>query len=76
MVYVLKIDRDRLFKVLLKNEIFSKKIYSWNFRMELTLNRGLVREFLDWTGILTPFLVKLKSVEYCQNFELGKRALG
>ena len=63
MVYVLKIDRDRLFKVLLKNEIFSKQIYSWNFRMELTLNRGLVREFLDWTGILTPFLVKLKSVE-------------
>ena len=69
MVYVLKIDRDKLFKGLLKNEIFSKQICPWNFRMEFTLNRGLVREFLDWTGILTPFLVKLKSVEYCQDFE-------
>ena len=69
MVYVLKIDRDKLFKGLLKNEIFSKQIYSWKFRMELTLNRGFVLEFLDWTGVLTLFLVKLKSVEYCQNFE-------
>ena len=38
---VLKIDGDKLFKDLLTNEIFSRQILSWNFKMKFCLNRGL-----------------------------------
>ena len=62
--HVLKIDGDKLFKDLLTNKIFSRQILSWNFKMELCLNRGLVWKFLGWKLIiLTAFFVKLKFVE-------------
>ena len=40
--HVLKIDGNELFKDLVKNKIFFRQILSWNFKMELCLNRGLV----------------------------------
>ena len=47
-----KTDGDKLFKDLLTNKMFSKQILSWNVKMELYLNRGLVWEFLDWTLLI------------------------
>ena len=58
--HVLKTDSDKLFKDLLTNEIFSKQILFWNFKMEFCLNRRLVWKFLDWKLIiLIAFFVKL-----------------
>ena len=35
---------NRVFNDLLTNKIFSKQILFWDFKMELSLKRGLVRE--------------------------------
>ena len=60
----MKTDGDKLFKELLTNQIFSRQILSWKFKMELCLNRGLIWEFLgSKIIILTAFFVKVKSVE-------------
>ena len=60
--HVLRIDGDELFKDLLTNKIFSRKMLSWNFKMKLCLNRGLVWEFLGWKLIfLTTFFCKIKT---------------
>ena len=62
--HVLKVHGNKLFKGLLTNKIFSRQILSWNFKMEFSLNRGLVWKFLGWKlKILTAFFVKLKFVE-------------
>ena len=48
----------------MRNKIFFKQILSWDFKMELCFNRGLVWEFLGWKLIiLTDFFVKLQSFE-------------
>ena len=66
----IKTDSGKLLKYLLTNKIFSKQIFSWNFKMELCLNREVVWEFLGWKLIiLTAFFVKLQSVEYCYDSE-------
>ena len=46
--HVLKTDGVELFTDLLINKIFSKDILSWNVKIELSLNRGLVWKFLGW----------------------------
>ena len=62
--HVLKADGDKLIKNLLTNEILSKEISSWNLKMELCFNRGLIWKFLGWKLIiLTAFFVKLQFVE-------------
>ena len=56
--HVLKTDGDKLLKNLLTNKIFSKQILSWNFKIEFSLNRRLVSEFLGWKLIiLTTFFL-------------------
>ena len=55
---------------MLTNEIFFNQTLSWNFKMELCLNRELVWKFLDWNLIIpTAFFVKLQFVEWCYNSE-------
>ena len=61
---VLKTDGVKLFTDLLTNKMFSKHILSWNFKIELCLNRGLVLKFLGWKFmILTGFFLKSQSIE-------------
>ena len=65
--HVLKTDGEKLFKNLLPNKIFSKQILTWNFKMVLCLNKGLVWEFLGWKliilqkGVSKNFLVELSA---------------
>ena len=55
---------DKWFKDLLTNKILSKHILSWNFKMELCLNRGLVWKFLGWKLIIrTTIYGKITIVE-------------
>ena len=49
---MLKTDGDKLFKDFLANKMFSKKILSWNFKMEFCLNRGFLWKFLGWELII------------------------
>ena len=59
--HILKIDSDKLFKDLLTNKVFSRKILSWNFKMEVCLNKRLVWKLLGWKLIiLTAFFRKIK----------------
>ena len=59
--HLLKINGDKLFKELLTNKIFSRKVLSWNLKMKFCLNRGLVWELLGWKFlILTVFFCKIK----------------
>ena len=61
---LLETDDVKLFKDLLTNKMFSKRILSWNSKMELCLNSEMVWKFLGWKlVILTTFFVISQSAE-------------
>ena len=75
--HVLKTDGDKSFKDLLTNKIFSQQILSSNFKMESSLNRGLVWKFLGWRLIILIdfFLQNYNSLNSAAILSPGKTAV-